>query len=108
MFKITFGRICNINAIYNIFPDGDSNPIPQNSSQADKYLTNMAVTDPTKERDTVRLLLKRSCLSPGGIDDDFNKEVFTNFLYTVRKFIRKGILLHYRQIASIHIHTCTS
>ena len=60
----TFGRICNINAIYNIFPDGDSNPNPQNSSQADKYLTNMAVTDPTKERDTVRLLLKRSCLSP--------------------------------------------
>ena len=64
--NITFGRICNINAIYNIFPDGDSNPNPQNSSQADKYLTNMAVTDPTKERDTVRLLLKRSCLSPGG------------------------------------------
>ena len=62
----SFGRICNINAIYNIFPDGDSNPNPQNSSQADKYLTNMAVTDPTKERDTVRLLLKRSCLSPGG------------------------------------------
>ena len=42
----TFGRICNINAIYNIFPDGDSNPNPQNSSQADKYLTYMAVTDP--------------------------------------------------------------
>ena len=65
-FIITFGRVCNINAIYNIFPDGDSNSNPQNSSQADKYLTNMAVTDPTKERDTVRLLLKRSCLSPGG------------------------------------------
>ena len=62
---ITFGRNCNINAIYNIFPDGDSNPIPQNLSQADKYLTNMDVTDHTKERDTVRLLLKRSCLSPG-------------------------------------------
>ena len=45
--NITFGRICNINAIYNIFPDGDSNPNSQNSSQADKYLTNMAVTDPT-------------------------------------------------------------
>ena len=44
--QITFGRICKINAIYNIFPDGDSNPIPQNSSQADKYLTNMAVNDP--------------------------------------------------------------
>ena len=44
---LSFGRICNINAIYNIFPDGDSNPNPQNSSQADKYLTNMAVTDPT-------------------------------------------------------------
>ena len=44
---MSFGRICNINAIYNIFPDGDSNPNPQNSSQADKYLTNMAVTDPT-------------------------------------------------------------
>ena len=45
--NITFGRICNINAIYNIFPDGDSNPNPQNSSQADKYLPNMALTDPT-------------------------------------------------------------
>ena len=44
----TFGTICNINAIYNIFSNDDSNPIPQNSSQADKYLTNMAVTDPTK------------------------------------------------------------
>ena len=35
--------------IYSFFwegLDGDSNPIPQNSSQADKYLTNMAVTDP--------------------------------------------------------------
>ena len=43
--QITFGRICKIIAIYNIFPDGDSNPIPQNSSQAERYLTNMAVTD---------------------------------------------------------------
>ena len=66
VFSSSFGRICNINTIYNIFPDGNSNPNPQNLSQADKYLTNMAVTDPTKERDTVRLLLKRSCLSPGG------------------------------------------
>ena len=32
-------------AIYNIFPDDDSNPSPKNSSHADKYLTNMAVTD---------------------------------------------------------------
>ena len=32
-----------INAIYNIFPDGDLNPSTQISSQADKYLTNMAV-----------------------------------------------------------------
>ena len=30
-----FGKICNINAIYNIFPDGMSKPSPQNSSQAD-------------------------------------------------------------------------
>ena len=26
------------------------NPSPKNSSQADKYLTNMAVTDPIKEK----------------------------------------------------------
>ena len=50
--QFTFGKICNINAIYNIFPmvNGDMNPSPKNSSQADKYLTNMAVTDPTKEK----------------------------------------------------------
>ena len=47
VFSSSFGRICNINTIYNIFPDGNSNPNPQNLSQADKYLTNMAVTDPT-------------------------------------------------------------
>ena len=46
----TFGRISNIKDIYNIFPDGDSNSIPQNSSQADKYLTNMVVTDPTRSQ----------------------------------------------------------
>ena len=33
-------------------------------SQADKYLTHMAMTDPIKVRDSVRVLLKRSCLSP--------------------------------------------
>ena len=40
------------------------NPQPKHSSQADKYLTNTAMTDPIKVRDPVRVLLKRSCLSP--------------------------------------------
>ena len=39
-------------------------PNPQHLSQADKYLTHMAMTDPIKVRDSVRVLLKRSCLSP--------------------------------------------
>ena len=47
-----------------LLPDGDSIPLPQHSSQADKYLTNTAMTDPIKVRDPVRVLLKRSCLSP--------------------------------------------
>ena len=47
-----------------LLPDGDSIPWPQHSSQADKYLTNTAMTDPIKMRDPVRVLLKRSCLSP--------------------------------------------
>ena len=47
-----------------LLPDGDSIPLPQHSSQADKYLTNTAMTDPIKMRDPVRVLLKRSCLSP--------------------------------------------
>ena len=41
------GEICNINSIYNIYPDGDSKPSPQNLSQADKCLASTAVTEPT-------------------------------------------------------------
>ena len=38
---------------FSFFSDGDLNPSLQNSSQSDKCLTNMAMTEPTKVRDTV-------------------------------------------------------
>ena len=59
-----FGKGATPMPSITLLPDGDSIPWPQHSSQADKYLTNTAMTDPIKMRDPVRVLLKRSCLSP--------------------------------------------
>ena len=51
-----------------LLPDGDSIPLPQHSSQADKYLTNTAMTDPIKVRDPVRVLLKSLFVESGKVE----------------------------------------
>ena len=47
---VTFGMICSINAIYNIFPDGDLNPSPQSKD----------LTQPSPKYSTIRM--KKSIL----------------------------------------------